>query len=73
MLPMIDHIHITVEDIDRAERFYIKNKNRQESGRLPAASCLFCCLLHPARRASASGFCLFCAAARFGGAREQRL
>ena len=24
MLPMIDHIHITVEDIDRAERFYDK-------------------------------------------------
>ena len=72
MLPMIDHIHITVEDIDRAERFYCKNKNRQENGRLPAASCLFCCLLHP-RRASAPGFCLFCAAARFGGAREQRL
>lgn len=24
MLPMIDHIHITVEDIDRTERFYDK-------------------------------------------------
>lgn len=24
MLPMIDHIHITVEDFDRAERFYDK-------------------------------------------------
>lgn len=24
MVPMIDHIHITVEDIDRSERFYDK-------------------------------------------------
>lgn len=24
MLPIIDHVHITVEDIDRAERFYDK-------------------------------------------------